>query len=277
MKQYNAVSNTFADDTEAGGLLDALAWIEDNAEADAEYLVRVEKSELLPKIILAGKGVDVTIRLRGHGVERVLTFDSSTKDTALLWHPAYYSFSGGGNLSNIVRSGHKGFITIGAKFLTQPKDVQNFATNRVTLVLEEHITVSGVNAEVSSTVATSYTTLVKVHPYSRLVMRSGSKLADFISTYTATASLVVMLEQSSIYTQRKIGKFIMTGGTITNNTVNSTVGAVINLGTNENNANAEGITGLFQKNGGSVTGNNYDKLRWSHELYQDIEEQMYKP
>jgi hypothetical protein len=286
IEHFDLTSLTFSEDTTANGLVDALAWIDRNAEDGAEYLVRVEQDESLPQIIISANFVNAVIRLRGYQQPRTLALDGATLKKTMLFHPDIYPASGNAyntiakKLDSIYSSGsNDGFVNVGHRGFSgtaQPKDSQNWGSNRVTLALEKNITLSGNN--VASTAENSYKMLVRIGPYARLVMRSGSVLTGYTTTEPGFSTgngggIVIQMPSNVIVASFRIGKFIMTGGTITGNNVKS---GVIYIWVSDTYLEQDGVKGGVQRNGGVIDGNSLNTI-WRHVTQIPLSDQMYVP
>ncbi|MDR1909587.1 MAG: hypothetical protein LBQ35_06710 [Spirochaetaceae bacterium] len=229
-------------------LLDALAWIDRNAEEGGDYLVRVEKNEELPAMALTCLNRNVTIRLRGYGAQRIITHDESkNNDTSV------GTYRNKALLPSASATDFRGFLNVGDYTATRGNIIPD-PLSSITLILEEKITLQGrgtVNRD-----AHTYLCMVQVRPGSELVMRNGSMITGYaVSAETSAAETSVIYMANG--TVLPSGRFRMTGGEISGNTVGVNSGAVIyfesSLGTNKNSA----LDGSFEKTGGSITGN-YD-------------------
>jgi hypothetical protein len=139
------------------GLVEAITWVNANAEANTEYLIRVERNEIdLPQIHITPTEGNVTLRLRGYNEPRILKHNGGAYSSAVI----------GGTYSS-----DGGFINIGilAATGTPPKR---------TLVLDDNITVNGVGA--GNPAYMRYKSLIAVHKNALLVTRKGSEITGFV-------------------------------------------------------------------------------------------------
>jgi hypothetical protein len=211
-------------------LLDALAWVDQNAQDGEEYLIRLEKNEVLPKTLLScgGRG-NVMIRLRGAGgAERVVTHDGSNAGTV-----HYGDYSSGYNLINVGTG------------LTMQKTIVLSLERDLTLSLEGITISSGTN---------SLRGIVSVDDYSRLVMLAGSKLTGNHSN-SVMFYVISTRAQGGYTTVNSLlmdPGFFMFGGEISGNTciANGLIYAS-SVMTNPNYPQSV----FFVKKGGSISGN----------------------
>jgi hypothetical protein len=239
----------------ATNLLDALAWIDRNAEAQGDYLVRVEQDETLPQIRLSCLYREVKIRLRGSGgADREISHD----DTALTYsHTGWFNVYGTQitSLSSSPGGSTRPFIAVGAyqsggPYLMPPV--------QVTLQLEDKITLKGQNK------STRYREMILVAPNCTLIMLDGAIITDHTGT-TYSSPVIKVSDQesnSTLYIPQSIGFVYMYGGAIKNNII-TTSGAyyqgVIYFPSGGPDTLSEPgklrRNGFFVKEGGSITGN----------------------
>jgi hypothetical protein len=210
-------------------LLDALKWINTNtADNYPEYLVRIEKDEIIPRVVLTCLDKPATIRLRGNSKEgRTITYDSVTGED----YSGYYA------RPNSYPSYTNSLITLGDGYVNPP--------DNITLQLE-YIILDGQN-NISSVYAYS---MVEVIPGSTLIMKSGSKITGYNSKGSGSNYHdVICVRVDNQNPPLNYGKFILDGGEITGNTVDR---GVIFIGGNlENN----GTLPTFTYNSGKIHGN----------------------
>ncbi|MDR2481317.1 MAG: hypothetical protein LBD07_03370 [Spirochaetaceae bacterium] len=213
--------------------LDAIAWVDQNARAGEEYLIRVEKNEELPLITLM-RNSGVTIRLRGAGSERTLSFNHRTMNRA-----NHYVFT----TKSISNLGLSGFFNI------YPLD--NPATP-VTLSIEKNITLKGTDYESNTNVPQTVVKLLVTD--SRFIMLDGSKITGH---RTNTSFGTVVIAGSSTSDNLFCSRFWMFGGLITDNedatpaaddSSGNKYASVIRI---QSSANVV----FFVKKGGRITGN----------------------
>ena len=175
------------------GLAGALKWLDSYAQSGTgpadlrEYLVRVEKNEVLGKTALTGYGPGgllasyVKVRLRGYGAERRITHDSTE-----IPGQGYYKGD-----TFITTTATPGFIAIGYAY----------GNSYITLQLEENITIDAAGGTDPHFPDTYYMTrIVSVANNCTFVMEPGSKLTNGMSVYP------VGIEWN--------GAFVMNGGEI---------------------------------------------------------------
>jgi hypothetical protein len=238
--------------SEGNFLLSAIAYVDTLTESYGnEYLIRMEQNEALPRIgALSCNGPvaeenRVTVRLRGVGTERIITYTDNN-----------YIY-GNSNIvvpNNATYIGY-GFITVGYK---RDADIYRFM---VTLALENNITVSGKykgtendDAKFTGDSVTRY--LVQVNSNAILIMRNGSKLTNF---YDNTTSAVVVYIDAKSTTKK--GTFEMQGGSITGNVITNGNSKGIIVGT---------ILSVFNKTGGIIDNSPNNKLYYSSTKNYDI-------
>jgi hypothetical protein len=179
-------------------LFDAFKWIDTKTTVDnIEYLIRVQKDEKIPRLLLSGKpGI---IRLRGYQEERKITWDG----TNTLYHNNFIHYS----------SYNKSLIHIGIAVTEREEGI--------TLQFEQNITLDGEHTIPDKD--DRVRTLVTIWPGSFLIMKSGSKLTGYNfnnPNLTFEKVLPIYLYTYSDWGQfRKCPTFILDGGEITGNTV----------------------------------------------------------
>jgi hypothetical protein len=154
------------------GFQEALEYVDRNAEANTDYLIRVEQDELsLPKFLVSlRKKNNITLRLRGtaKGGPKILQHGGSSE----------YSY----NTSVVTQSSAKdcyGFFNFGKS-----------GTSKETFVLENNITVKGIGKGQPDPNPARYSYLVHIWPNSTLVMKKGSKLTELTHTQVKSVILV---------------------------------------------------------------------------------------
>jgi hypothetical protein len=155
----------------------ALEYVDRNATADTDYLVRVEQNEEnLPKFTFSFlKQEDVTVRLRGYGGERTLKHGGGTTESL-------NNATGMANWKDL-RS-QDGFFNVGTS------DSENFSQKK-TFILENNITVEGGGEGVTAQ-NYKYYSLFTVNRNATLVMKKGSKLTKHNSAWGGTIVLSVI-------------------------------------------------------------------------------------
>jgi hypothetical protein len=226
---YNTIGN-WQENSMADNLLSAFAWIDHNAEANEEYLIRVQKDEEIPCIYFGGNGKDnIKYRLRGIGAERSIKHENRFT-TGSTPKPYVYKHTNYGIDSIIMmalfRTGR--FATSGSS--------QSNRNPPVVLSLEDKITIQG-----NFVPSTNFRYLIYLTGDCALIMEKGSKITGFDGSTQSSASFIY-----STYDATNNTRFFMRGGTITGNT---TRGPSVVYFNSPNNG------WKFIKTGGSITGN----------------------
>jgi hypothetical protein len=216
-------------DSPGDGLLDALAWIDRNAEDKGDYLVRVEKDEEIPRIVLSCLSREVRIRLRGYGQVRKITYNKQETTTGERVAYSHQYFVPGGT-GTIINPGPNDpyFIKLGST---------SAGSYQVTLQLENNITLRDGGE-------TNNDNMIRVNYACTLIMLDGS---------TITGASVKGRPVIYVYIagNRPASCVYMYGGTIMGNTIEKVSGSSESViyfsGKNHN--------GVFVKEGGSITGN----------------------
>jgi hypothetical protein len=185
--------------------LQGIEYVDRNATANTEYLVRVEKDELnLPRIFFVGNEKEnVTLRLRGMGQPRTLAFNDGTQGNN---HDSYNS-----DIITVTAPGYQGkdhgFINIGF-------DGNDPPMNKKTLVLDNNIIVKG-NGNGETEV---YKHLIYVYRNATLVLRKGAVITELASTNAVSSTIYVITKTANKGTPTEIndGKVRIEGGSITN-------------------------------------------------------------
>jgi hypothetical protein len=189
-------------------LYTALKWLDNyarggTAHAWAEYLVRVEADEQMPKTMVSCHlngftplASYIRIRIRGYGGERRLTHDPTNRDK--------------GNIDKgSVMFAHEAFLSIG------PQDSSSYVPNDLAVHLENNITIDaggGTNQYFPNQMADPYiASMVAVSRGNTLVMEAGSKLTNY--TYTPPSTRYYYNTAVSVLPG---GVFAWRGGEISN-------------------------------------------------------------
>jgi hypothetical protein len=175
----------------------ALKWLDNYALSGndptdmAEYLVRVEQDEAMPKTMISCHMTNsqilaeyVRIRIRGYGGERIITHDRST-DTG------YVQKVVGSSLSHV-----QGFLGVGSLSTSG-----NYKPNYIAVHMENNITIDGEGGEntlfPSGESSPGINSMVSVSKGNTLVMETDSRLIRFkssLSTGTFLSFTPVYLE-----------------------------------------------------------------------------------
>jgi hypothetical protein len=210
-------------------LKDALIWIDTRTESGTvevwkEYLVRLEKDEVIPRMGLWCEAADyVKIRLRGAGEERKIGHDGS------FWtiHDSVYpGYNPGTN-----RNG--GVLSVGG----------NNKTKYVALHLEDKATLDG--SDMKSTEAEyGLYNMVSIFENCQFTMEEGSKIMRF-TPHPAMGGAEHGTEGISVVVLYNGGAFYMKGGEISDTVITSAGASVINVSAHINNGKL-----IFHKTGG---------------------------
>jgi hypothetical protein len=179
------------------GLEAAITWVENNAEADTEYLIRVEKDETnLPKLALCfNNAANVTLRLRGTGDQGEWRLrHNNTNDTTL-------------NVKKINLDTAIPLIQIGG----------GTTQSRRTFILGRNITVAGFGTTTEGTYVNR--SLLAVMPNAMLVLEPGSKITDWYGTFPSTwlgSPIYIKNGAPADRDPAKHGHLRIEGGSITN-------------------------------------------------------------
>jgi hypothetical protein len=288
IKHFDMTTMDFETDqsSTAENLLDALAWIDRNAEAQGDYLVRVEQNEQLPLIRLSCLYQEVKIRLRGLGQEQEITHNNQPAENLgeYGWnmsntyaHRGWYYLNG--IVQNPVNPGTQdAFILVGV-YGTLPNSPAPVA---ITLQLEDNITLKGKDQ------SEHYREMLYLHGNCALIMLEGSTITGHTSSNLYSPVIRVFGNASSSLGQA--GYIYMYGGAIRDNRVIAydgekpngqgliyyAVGRSISPGTS---AAGWRKNGIFVKEGGSITGNtnehgeSFNKVNFVNEIVT-IEESL---
>jgi hypothetical protein len=227
--------------SEGNHLLSALARVDRLAEAGNEYLIRVEHSEALPKVMLtcnypATETDTVAVRLRGlDSGARTITYD----DIGL-----GYSYPNGKTPATTASDFGRGIINIG------DHRSDSTYTAYITLALENNITLAGKGSEYTDSANT--TAMVQAGKHTTFIMRNGSKITGYYNINENTYNSVVLLLEDLSSEPGKEKGFKMQGGEITGNTTHIETGSVVTF--HSDGQPSVGIT-HFTKTGGRIYDN----------------------
>jgi hypothetical protein len=229
----------------AATLLDALAWIDRNAEAQGEYLVRVEQDEALPRIRLSCLYQQVKIRLRGYGQAREITYLDLGGGSGGLYYNCYYhnSWLYDDKDQNTVATGAStSFITVGA-YTADVFGDNNLPRVSITLQLEDKITLKGEDESQADWYSGH---VIYLYRPCTLIMLDGSA----ITGHKTTSGIAVIRVDGARNGagQGGSGSVYMYGGAIQDNVVGANANELIYFSNNR-------FDGVFVKEGGSITGN----------------------
>jgi hypothetical protein len=196
-------------------LAGALKWLDSYAKSGtsaadlAEYLVRVEKNEVMNKTALTGfrqnsGGVlvqNIKVRLRGYGSERRITHNPTEVPNSV------YSKDSGDMLIP------DGFINVGLAISGNSTKYSS-----ITLQLEENITIDASGGKDSNFPHEYMSSIVEVTGACTFIMKEGSKLTNGRGVYAVTVGGHYSYENSN-YTVYG-GRFEMRGGEISSFTGN---------------------------------------------------------
>ncbi|MDR1987063.1 MAG: hypothetical protein LBP88_08870 [Treponema sp.] len=188
-KKITADGTVITDDDEnpvaADTLFDAIKWVDQNAEANTDYLIRVEAREALPRIILTcNRQRNVTLRLRGYGGEKEIScLDPDQESGGNVYYNASKTDGTAGGYGS-----SRAFINVGE--YNSANDPPDWGT--LTLQLEKHITLKGFTAN------TNTYSVIRVNTRHSLVMLEGSKITGY--TAKSTSHDLLYIHNSQIAT-----------------------------------------------------------------------------
>jgi hypothetical protein len=230
-------------------LLDALAWVDHQSvstdgwpgRANGEYLIRVEKDEALPKIDLTPRGDTVTpggkvtIRLRGLGGEKILSYNKKVTHQGT---NDYHRKDIWGNMFAPM-SRYSGLISLD-RGIGAGMSMNKVYSGQLTLVLEKDISF---NIDLGTV---NYSQRprggIDLHQDSKLVMLEGSKISG--GRQDTWGDGAICFREWNGY----MPSMYMFGGIITDNITNNTGTIYVE---NMYNVPKE----VFIKKGGAITGN----------------------
>jgi hypothetical protein len=240
IRAWDLTAKDFSRDRDMGTrVLDALVWVDQNAEDNGEYLIRVENDEELPRIILQAKrfrnvvpGRRYIVRLRGAGAEKKLSYMGGS---------AVYV-----NPESATSFSSSPFFYINPDSTGVPVEFR-YPRGAIDLILEENITVTPQGGGVQSVIYVSADRTTS----SRFIMLSGSKISGYSSSGSSSYAVVRILSNSS---SDIWGTFMMFGGEISGNSVHATEsGLIVFPGSSFH------MGPYFIKKGGIISGN-FDHL-----------------
>jgi hypothetical protein len=238
------------------GLVSAFTWVENNAAANTEYTIRVEKNETnLPHFIVSLNSVgNVVLRLRG------------TQKGPWILEPADVHIT---SLNTSVESINIKNVTKDYSFLQIGGDT---SYPKMTFILGNNITIkSGTIANIQGLCIN----LIQVYANAALVLEPGSKITGHNFTNSTNAVINVKGMTNANRELSKNGQVRIEGGAITNCQVNSG-GALIRFQPTKKNT----AIGSFYLAGGSVVtleDNNYNTFNCSGAVNLDVVNGMSLP
>jgi hypothetical protein len=182
------------------GFLAAFEWLEENAEAETEYLLRVEKEETLPRLVVSlNNAENVTLRLRGAGgVPRVLKAQEASTITVVN--------------KKTLNAPTKGFIQIGPY-------IDDEETQKRTFILGDNITVQG---RAWSNPANNYNILFIPGYNATLILEKGSLITGHSSSTNSKSHAVIFVSAKNENTNPLYyGAVRIKGGSITDCSINA--------------------------------------------------------
>jgi hypothetical protein len=194
-------------------LRQAITWVENNAEANTEYLVRVESDVGLYRYMLAFHNVEnVTLRLKGS--KNDTTDDGETWTRTLKHDGSSYVINEGS------RADQNAFFQIGGG--------NSYGGNPVnykrTFILDSNITLEGVGGTIQST---QYRGLIRVGINATLVLRPGAVITKHVRTTKSSGGSVITVESTPMYNPNRDpelnGRLRLEGGSITNCRVDNVI------------------------------------------------------
>jgi hypothetical protein len=159
------------DDANFNGFLAAFEWLEENAEANREYTIRVEKDEGIPRLVVSLNNAENAV-LRRRGTKNgpfTLKYDSIKGKIPI----------DKGNLGSLYT-----FIQIGPT--RSPKNAKK------TVILGHNVTLEGMPV----TSRTDYCILLEVGHNATLVLEPGSTITKFDSTFNNVVSSPIYIASS---------------------------------------------------------------------------------
>jgi hypothetical protein len=170
---------------------DAIIWVEDNAAANTEYLVRVEQDDTnMKRYMLAfNNAANVTLRLKG----------SKTGSDGETWSRILkHNGTSTAYVNKAVMTDGKGLFQIGY-----------YGGKTNTFILDSNITLEGLGKTTSR-----YSRLIVVEDDTTFVLRPGAALTSYYSTTKSHTSSPILVKHMS-------GKVRLEGGSITDCTFQS--------------------------------------------------------
>ncbi|MDR2071341.1 MAG: InlB B-repeat-containing protein [Treponema sp.] len=231
------------------GLVSAFTWVEQHAEANTEYTIRVEKNESnIPHLVMGSNAQEnVTLRFKG------------TKEGPFTLDPVERAAGPSGsievvNLQNLSGGGRDGFIQIGGG---SPAPQRTF-------ILGKNITIQSYTF--SGAQYQNYVTVFYVDANATLILEPGSKITD----HNVLSYPVINVQSKNIRNSNKNptldGKLRIEGGSIINWATSDNSKALIELVVNPDYRSS----GCFYLAGGSVlalSGNSNNKVKLHNTLY----------
>jgi hypothetical protein len=217
-------------------LSDAIVWVDHNAKADTEYLIRVENDEDLVRHCLTCMGQEnVIVRLRGYERERVLQYDRvNGQEPSIVKHNV--------NVSTTKFSG--GWFNIGSA-------QDGYKHNRIALQIERNITLDGEGTPLVEGSNNYLKAMIFIYGNgSRFIMEEGSKITRFKPGNSQYQYAIIYLSTSNAGCM-----FEMKGGVISNFIAVGT-GSTANFGF----ISKAGTNATFKKTGGSFNNNTHTYL-----------------
>jgi hypothetical protein len=188
--------------------LPAIEWVDRNAEANTEYLIRVEKDETsLPRIFFIGNNQEnVTVRLRGHGTARVLKCSATLQNDNDSYNSTVIA----------TKPDWPGEHTPNGAFINVGYNNGNAAFNKkISFILDNSIVVKGSINEVDKVCQS----LISVSWNATLVLRAGALITNYYSNMDVDKMSPVLVETKTfgeIPVSTNDGKVRIEGGSITN-------------------------------------------------------------
>jgi hypothetical protein len=193
---------------EFAALLDAIEWVDRNARANTDYLIRVEQDAVnLPRIYFTGRNVEnVTLRLRGtkNGPWILRNNDSPPNEGQSASYNSTIITPANTGIGSSGATPYGAFFHIGWSSIT----------NKITFILENNITVEGAGSAQSR----SYYSLFRVTTNAALVMKPGSKITGYTAVTNDVNYCPIHITVTSGNTSkdpRQHGHIRIEGGSIT--------------------------------------------------------------
>jgi hypothetical protein len=217
---YAALERLDTGDGSFLGFQAALEWVEINAQADTEYLIRVEQDNLsLPRFAITfNNEANVTLRLRG--TEDGPWILKKADSTAVSYYDNSVSYDN--HSAKTITGGYKGFFTIGphSGYGGAPPPA------RRTFIVGNNITISGLGDKEYAP-AQNANNALEAAENATVVMEKGSLITNWYNTRSgATYRPIYARKPNEEGYPERFGKIRIEGGGITNSNVNLTFGLI---------------------------------------------------
>jgi hypothetical protein len=189
------------------GLVSAFKWVEQNAEADTEYTIRIEKNETdLPHMVVSlNKAEGASLRLRG------------TKDGPKILEPKDINLNG----ETLPSAVNEHSLTYGDGFIQVGNSLTSTSMPLITFILGNNITIKSGNAGYTG----SYSNVFYAGAGGTLVLEPGSTIQDHYVT-SASGVIRVTTKNNNNKDSHFHGRVRILGGAITNCTTTANKGLI---------------------------------------------------